>query len=235
MYCKNCGKQIEDDAKFCPSCGASMNGPATQPTVEKAPVSAPQANSTRAKEPKKKGIGCLGTIGIVLALSLLIIFIGAMGEDEPEKVGDNDPSSNSTIASETGPAPFTVGDRVELNDIAVTLVSVTESTGSQFLTPSDGKIFVICEFEIENNSDSDIAVSSLLSFEAYFDDYSTSLSISAMTSSETPQLDGTIAAGKKMRGVIGYEVDLGWNTLDIRFTPNFWAGKDIIFVYESNS
>lgn len=25
MYCRNCGKQIPDDAKFCPECGASVS------------------------------------------------------------------------------------------------------------------------------------------------------------------------------------------------------------------
>ncbi len=24
-YCKNCGKELEDDAKFCPSCGTDQN------------------------------------------------------------------------------------------------------------------------------------------------------------------------------------------------------------------
>lgn len=24
MYCKNCGKKLDDDAKFCPSCGTSV-------------------------------------------------------------------------------------------------------------------------------------------------------------------------------------------------------------------
>ena len=41
------------------------------------------------------------------------------------------------------------------------------------MTPSDGKVYVVFEFEIENNSDRDIAVSSMLSFEAYIDDYAT--------------------------------------------------------------
>lgn len=34
MYCKNCGKQLEDDVKFCPECGTSTNSktPAASPT-----------------------------------------------------------------------------------------------------------------------------------------------------------------------------------------------------------
>ena len=47
---------------------------------------------------------------------------------------------------------FGVGERVELNDVIVTLVSVTESKGSQYNTPTDGNVFVLCEFEIENNT-----------------------------------------------------------------------------------
>ena len=26
MFCKNCGKEIPEDAKFCPNCGAKQNG-----------------------------------------------------------------------------------------------------------------------------------------------------------------------------------------------------------------
>ena len=26
MYCKSCGKEISEDSKFCPGCGASQNG-----------------------------------------------------------------------------------------------------------------------------------------------------------------------------------------------------------------
>ena len=26
MYCKNCGKEIEDDSSFCPYCGSSVKG-----------------------------------------------------------------------------------------------------------------------------------------------------------------------------------------------------------------
>ena len=73
-----------------------------------------------------------------------------------------------------------------------------------------------------------------VSFSAYVDEYATSLSLTATTSSDASQLDGSVAAGKKMAGVVGYEVPEDWSELEIRFTPNFWSGKDITFV-ASNS
>lgn len=44
------------------------------------------------------------------------------------------------------------------------------------------------------------------------------------------QLDGTIAVGKKMKGVIGYEVPINWHELEIAFTPDVWNGQEIIFI-----
>ena len=44
------------------------------------------------------------------------------------------------------------------------------------------------------------------------------------------QLDGTVAAGKKFSGVVGYEVPTDWQELEINFTPDVWSGKDITFI-----
>ena len=52
-----------------------------------------------------------------------------------------------------------------------------------------------------------------------------------MMSSDEPQLDGTIAAGKKMKGVVGYEAPQDWSELEIRFSPSFW-GSEIVFEYK---
>ena len=32
-----------------------------------------------------------------------------------------------------------------------------------------------------------------------------------------------------MNGVIGYEVDPDWKEIEIRFTPDFWSGEEIVF------
>lgn len=57
------------------------------------------------------------------------------------------------------------------------------------------------------------------------------MSLSAIIGAEKNQLDGTVAAGKKMNGVIGYEAPADWKEIEIRFTPDFWSGKDITFVH----
>lgn len=76
-----------------------------------------------------------------------------------------------------------------------------------------------------------LRASTMLSFESYIDGYTTSLSLTAMMSSDEPQLDGTIAAGKKMKGVVGYEAPQDWSEIEIRFSPSFW-GSEIIFEYK---
>ena len=118
-----------------------------------------------------------------------------------------------------------------MKGILVTFVDVSESNGSTYNKPAEGNVFVICEFEITNNSKEEITVSSILDFEAYCDDYACEYSVGAlMEKGSKNQLDGTVAAGKKMRGVIGFEVSADWKELEIRYTPDLWSEKQIIFV-----
>ena len=167
-------------------------------------------------------------IVIVIVLLIVIAAIGGSGNSTPQKVnGDGSSVNNSENTT------FEVGDKVELDDIAVTLVGVESSSGTEYMAPSDGNVFVICEFEIENNSDSEIVVSSALSFEAYADDYAINFSLGGLTMSDKSQLDGTVAAGKKFNGVVSFEAPADWETLEVHYTPNFWAGKDIVFTANS--
>ena len=170
----------------------------------------------------------------ILVVALLIGAISSANED-PQKaeIGNNSEttSAQNTPIETTAPKPFTVHDTVEVNDVYVTLESFTESAGGNLLTPADGNVFILCEFTIENKSNKDIAVSSMLSFEAYADDYSTAMSIMATSSAEKAQLDGTIAPDKKMNGVIGFEVPRDWSVFEIRYTPDVLS-KEIIFICE---
>ena len=188
----------------------------------------------KTKKQAKRPSGCLTALIVFLCL---FVFIGAAfascgSSSKPEKVGTSVSSSQQPPQqSDSGPETFGVGDQVVLDGVAVTLLSVTENSGQNYVSPDDGKVFVLCEFEIENNSSRDIASSTMLSFESYIDGYTTSLSLTAMMSSDEPQLDGTIAAGKKMKGVVGYEAPQDWSEIEIRFSPSFW-GSEIIFEYK---
>lgn len=42
------------------------------------------------------------------------------------------------------------------------------------------------------------------------------------------QMDGTIKAGKKMKGQIAYEVDKDWKTVEIEFAP-VWLGETLLY------
>lgn len=205
--CKYCQADIDKKAKICPACGR-----------------------------KQPGKGKFILIAIVV-----IIIIAAIGggtkKDKPKKVTDSGSSTTTNATSKTTEnktteeekTEFGIGEAVVFKDVEVTLISVEEIPGSEFIKPDDGKVFVAAEFEITNNSDKEITVSSLASFDAYVDDYSTNVSFSALTSTELPQLDGTIAPGKKMHGAISFELASDWKELEIRYSPSFWSGKDMIF------
>ena len=194
------------------------------------------------KENKKKG-GCLKTILIVIGVIIVIGIIGSVmgGKDsEPKKV-NNDTTTDGTQSTadtsqdnkEPEQTEFTVGDTVNLNDVEITLVNTVESSGNEYLTPDEGNEFLILEFEIANNSSKDINISSVANFEAYCDDYSLNQDILGLQAPEVEgknQLDGSVAAGKKMNGVIAYQVPTGFQKFEINVSPSFWSAKDIHFV-----
>ena len=211
VICKVCGNEIPKKAKICPKCGV-----------------------------KQRKHTVLGIVLVVLGIILVIAAIGGGGsDDEPKKTSDTKTQQSQSTQKEepkqetkkeSEKTTFGVGEEASLNDIIVTLVDISESTGANYMEPTSGNVFLLCEFEIENASNKEINISSMLCFDAYVDDYSTSLSLTAEMASDKGQLDGTVAAGKKMNGVIGYEVAEDWEEIEIHFTPDFWSGKEFIFV-----
>lgn len=213
MYCKHCGKEISENAKFCDGCGKSA--------AEEPKKTVPAVDTDTKKNKKRHPV--LGAIVLIFGVFILVgAFIG--GSDEPKKVETNTSVTSAPVET-TAPADFTVGDTVEMRDIYVTLNSFTENKGANFYVPNEGNVFVLCEFTIENKTNSDLAISSLLCFQAYADDFSTNMSITATLLSDKGQLDGTVAAGKKMNGVIGYEIPEDWNTFEVHFTPTAWSSS----------
>lgn len=223
MFCPKCGKEI-GDSNFCPNCGASV----AQPAQEEPSKKEKYVMSTEKK--KKRKVAPI----VIIVVAVLVVIVALFGNSStPEKTGSVNPQSPSPSPSQTEEQQtvFGVGDIVSLDGVNVTFLGVEEIGGTEFISPSDGNVYVLLEFEIDNQSESEIAVSSMMSFDAYFDDYSANINLGALAATDEKQLDGTVAAGKKMSGVVGYEAPSDWNTVEIRFTPSFLSGKEIIFQY----
>lgn len=206
--CKHCQSDIPKKAKVCPNCR------------------------------KKQG----GIFKWILIVIVALVIIGSVSgnEDKPTKVSSStNESTAGATASETNTSEtvveettFGVGDTAEYRGVKVTLNSVTENTGSQFNKPTDGNVFLLVNFTIENNTDTDLVVSSMLSFDAYQDGYSTNMSLSALIEKSGEQLDGTIAPGKKMQGTIGYEVPATYTEFEINYQADVWSSEKFTFVYK---
>lgn len=168
----------------------------------------------------------------LVMVCILLLGLCACGS-EPSLVSTTPVESDSateTTTTESDQA-FQLGDSVEFNGIVVTFLDVIENSGSQFFTPEDGNVFVLCEFEIANNSNEELAVSSIISFEAYCDDYACEYSISALAAAEDKdQLDGSVAPGKKMKGIVGYEVPADWKELEVQYTMDILDSDKIVFI-----
>ena len=184
---------------------------------------------------------------VFFAISMTGAIVGCGGEDAVKdvtndkqaesgnsetKIDDSEESEPEDTDSEEK-TEFYMGETAEQGDVQFTLVNVYESSGSELITPDDGNIFLVCEFDISNNSEEDIGISSVMNFEAYCDDYSLTLDIMGLQVPEAEgksQLDGNIASGKKMNGIVAYQVPSDYKTMEINVTPDFWSGKDIKFI-----
>ena len=103
MFCKNCGQEIEDSARFCPACGRAVERPACEttenpaaptapagthaPFLAKYPAAPPQAQPPAGMNPegaasptaKKKKTGviflCTGLVLVILAAAFAGIWV----------------------------------------------------------------------------------------------------------------------------------------------------------------
>ncbi len=95
------------------------------------------------------------------------------------------------------------------------MTKVTESKGKGYNKPAKGKIFVICNFLVENKSDDDFTMS-MLDYNAYADGYS--LSETYYSEDDFGSMSGTIAPGKKkMKGALAFEVKKNYKKLELDF------------------
>lgn len=178
---------------------------------------------------------------LVLCGATTICFGGCSGSGSSTSTPVGGSSQPAAVSTST-PAPteeaqetLSVGDTADVDGVKVTLNSVAETEGTDIIKPEDGNTFVLCNFTIQNDSDADLTISSAMCFEAYCDDTSVNLDIMGLSTDEAQQagqLDGDVASGKSMSGVVAYQVPVGYKKLEVSVQPNVLDANTADFVYE---
>lgn len=237
IKCPECRKEISDKATNCPNCGSPVNigNTNSDPVVSHIPDE-PQ------KTKKKKG-GCLTTILKVIGILVIIIIVinillggsdnskettaTKTGEiassDDSSEIKDKESSDEEEIIDNV----FHVGDVIEAEDCKISFLSASEyDTENMFLQPKDGYTYYQMEFEFENTGDSDLALSSMLGWTCYADDYK----VDQTWIGDENGLDGSVSPGKKSKGSIYFEIPKDAESIELEYETNFWTEDKIFFV-----
>ncbi|MEW8997910.1 MAG: DUF4352 domain-containing protein [Thermoanaerobacter sp.] len=135
---------------------------------------------------------------------------------------------------EETPEFFKIGETAVTKKVKATITEMEKSEGDEFNKPADGHEFVLLHMTIENVSDQEIVVSSMLSFNAYVDDNAINENLAAQISKDGAKtMDGTIAAGKKLTGTLAYEVPKDWKKLEIHFKSDQFSDTTIKWLIEN--
>ncbi len=82
MFCRNCGKQLADDTKFCPSCGAPQNNGVNFRYSEKPQIN----NKSNSSNKGFKRVGITLTISGFAAWMLLLLILRLVIDRKPYRM-----------------------------------------------------------------------------------------------------------------------------------------------------
>ena len=169
-------------------------------------------------------------------LSLLLVLavclsLGACDLDTAptkETASSTDQTNQETEAKDEN---FGLNETAVFESLKFTATELKESKGTEFFKPEVGNVFVGVKFNIENVSDEEQSVSTMLLFEGYVDDVKCDYSINASCAFDEGTLDGSIAAGKKLVGWYALEVPENWETIELEVQSDWLSNSKAKFVF----
>lgn len=234
MKCGKCGQEYEGN--YCPNgCNAPM--PVMPPAKQGAPTWCiilllifffPVGLGLMwAKKSWKTWVKVLITVFFAV---LVLWRVGSQVDSEPIK----EPALSSAPVSANASSDrttFGLHETAAFRTIRVTAQDLQESVGKSFYEAEDGKVFVGVKFTIENISNKDQSISSILLFDVYVDGVKCDYSFSAACSFSDGTLDGTITPGKKLVGWYAVEVPENWKELELQVRSNWLSDERAEFVF----
>lgn len=173
-------------------------------------------------------------VGILVVLGLYVFFGSLIGVGIRKVVRENKESPKVVEAIQTEveqptkdkvvetpiieeEVTFTLGDTIINEDYTVTLESARIITDyDEYTTPNENCEFLELCFVVENKTDDELFVYAS-KFETYVDDFVVEANdnFDAILASGEELLSATLASGKKVRGVLCYELSKDWSELEI--------------------
>ena len=176
---------------------------------------------------KQKGESIMKKILCYLLAILMLVSLSACDLD----TAPGKETSASQAASASKDETFGLNETAVFKTLKFTAMEIKESYGATYNTPESGKVFVGVKFTIENISDEDQIISSLLLFDAYADDVKCMESFTASMAFGSELLDGTIAPGKKLVGWYTLEVPGNWLEIELNVQSNWLSNSTAKFVF----
>ena len=150
---------------------------------------------------------------LVLSLAILVSVSGCGEEDS-----SSGRTSDSSVADQSNKAGK-VGDTVSNDKWALTVQSAKvfdELKGDLTTeTPDEGNVYLVLFCEVENKTDKDDYFNYFY-LDSYVDGYSTSFEITLTKPDGYSTLTGDVAAGKKLKGALVWQVSKEWKEFETR-------------------
>ncbi|ANA79869.1 DUF4352 domain-containing protein [Paenibacillus glucanolyticus] len=144
-------------------------------------------------------------------------------ESSTEPIQEDKESTANTDVKPIG-EPAAVGDTVDYHGAVITLNSVRDSEGDEYLKPQAGHTFKVVELTVKNNGQEPLVISSALSFSLTD---SSDLNYTVPITDDVKMLDGTVAPGGELKGEIPYEVKQGVQGLQLSYGDPMKEGRAI--------
>lgn len=164
----------------------------------------------------------------IIALTTMMLFTACDSTGSITKESSNN-SQTSEATDEPKEETFKQGETAVFENLKITVNSIETSKGSEYNTPKDGNVFVGIKITVENISDEEENISSMLLFDAYADDVKTDLSISAGMEFDEGTLDGALSPGKKLIGYYGLEVPSNTAKIDLEVKSSWLSDSKATF------
>jgi len=166
--------------------------------------------------------------GLVFVYEQKIIGLGEVSVDLGTLPVSIDPPEDLAL-DRTHPV-YQVGDAVEISDLSIQVLRVTQPEGTQLVKPEAGYQFIVVEVTVLNQGDTTREIAGGL--QMYLKDgsgqqYTMHLGAQAAADSAVP--DDELQPGKKVRGQIGFQVPEGAENLEFIFDAELIGYGKVFF------